>query len=35
MDLMIAAAAVVDEASLVTRNRRRFDRARGIDLVSY
>ena len=35
MDLMIAAAAVVDEALLVTRNRRHFDRVPGVDVVSY
>ena len=35
MDLMIAAAAVVDEAPLVTRNRRHFDRVPGVDVVSY
>ena len=35
MDLMIATAAVVDEASLVTRNRRHFDRVPGVDVVSY
>ena len=35
MDLMIAAAAVVDEAPLVTRNRRHFDRVPGVEVVSY
>ena len=35
MDLMIATAAVVDEASLVTRNRKHFDRVPGVDVVSY
>ena len=35
MDLMIATVAVVDEASLVTRNRRHFDRVPGVDVVSY
>lgn len=34
MDLVIATAAVADEASLVTRNRRHFDRVPGVDLVS-
>ena len=35
MDLLIAAAAVVDEAPLVTRNRRHFERVPGVDVVSY
>ena len=33
MDLMIATAAVVDEASLVTRDRKHFDRVPGVDVV--
>ena len=35
MDLMIATAAVVDEALLVTRNRKHFERVPGVDVVSY
>ena len=35
IDLMIATAAVVDEASLVTRDRKHFDRVPGVDVVSY
>ena len=35
MDLLIATSAIVDEAPLVTRNRRHFDRIWGLDLVSY
>lgn len=35
MDLMIAASAVVDDAPLVTRNRKHFDRVPGVEVVSY
>ena len=35
MDLMIATAAVVDEALLVMRNRKHFVRVPGVDVVSY
>ena len=35
MDLMIATGAVVDEASLATRNRKHFDRVPGVEVVSY
>ena len=35
MDLMIATAAIVDEAALVTRNRKHFERVPGLDVVSY
>ena len=35
MDLMIATAAILDEASLATRNRKHFERVPGVDIVSY
>ena len=34
MDLMIATAAIVDEAALATRNRKHFERVPGVDVVS-
>ena len=33
MELTIAIAAVVGEASLVTRDRKQFDRVHGVDVV--
>ncbi len=35
MDLLIATAAVVDEATLVTRNAKDFSRIPGLELVTY
>jgi predicted nucleic acid-binding protein len=35
MDLLIATAAVLDEAPLVTRNARDFARVPGLELVGY
>jgi predicted nucleic acid-binding protein len=35
MDLLIATAALVDEANLVTRNARDFSRVPGLELVTY
>jgi len=35
MDLLIATAAVLDEAALVTRNARDFARVPGLELVAY
>ena len=35
MDLLVATTAIVDQAALVTRNRRHFDRVPGVDIVSY
>ena len=35
MDLLIATAAVLDEAPLVTRNARDFSRVPGLDVVAY
>lgn len=35
MDLLIATAAVLDEASLITRNRRHFARVPGLELLEY
>ena len=35
MDLLIATAAVLDEAPLVTRNTKDFARVAGLELVGY
>jgi predicted nucleic acid-binding protein len=35
MDLLIATAALLDEAALVTRNRRHFEVVPGLDLIPY
>jgi predicted nucleic acid-binding protein len=35
MDLLIATAALLDEAALVTRNRRHFQLIPGLDLIGY
>jgi predicted nucleic acid-binding protein len=35
MDLLIATAAVLDEASLITRNRRHFAKVPGLEIVTY
>jgi predicted nucleic acid-binding protein len=35
MDLLIATAAIVDEAALVTANRRHFDHTPGLDVLAY
>jgi predicted nucleic acid-binding protein len=35
MDLLIATAALVDEAGLVTRNAKDFSRIPGLELVTY
>jgi predicted nucleic acid-binding protein len=35
MDLLIATAAVVDGAPIVTRNRKHFERVQGLEVVSY
>ena len=35
MDLLIATAAVLDEAALVTRNAKDFARVPGLELVAY
>lgn len=35
MDILIAAAAIVDGATIVTRNRKHFDRVPGLDIRGY
>jgi tRNA(fMet)-specific endonuclease VapC len=35
MDLLIATAAILDDASLVTRSRRHFSKVAGLDVVEY
>ena len=35
MDLLIAASALAEGAALVTRNRRHFERVRGLEILGY